>query len=77
MINEGLSEATGDWAFIVWSDYVLISEFKDKVVEELEKYNGESWLRYNRKTNFLGKEIVDSRISAVVNLNWIDKNLPT
>ena len=75
MINEGLQKATGDWAFVVWSDYILVSESKSKLIKELENYEGESWLKYKRKTNFFGKKITDSRISAIVNLKWIDENL--
>ena len=78
MINEGIKHCKTQWVLMSASDYVLQPCNKDKVYKELlYKNDGYTWYRYGRSFNYFGKEFNDTKISAVINLEKVDKELNT
>lgn len=73
MLNEGIRVCTGDFAFLIGADFVLYSNDRDAIFNELSVYKDESWLRFSRYKYVLNLDnavkVSDNRGAVVLNMN--------
>jgi len=75
MTNEALKIANGDWAIISYSDYLFNYNEYDMLHKELDENKDQFWVRYSRSMNYFGNIIHDNKITSIINLNKVDKEI--
>jgi len=83
MMNEGISLTRADWLIVVFADYILDGFDRVKMEEELNQFEDELWVKYERRKIYCledgsATEVVDNRGSVILNMSalYSDRQYP-